>query len=358
MSKNIFEKKIIFIKVGLNDKAAFFRDLGIMLNSGFSITEALSLMTKQGPKKLRGVVKNILEKIEVGSTFSEAIKVHDSIFSTFHVNILRAGEASGTLEESFGNLSEELLKQGALREKIRTAMFYPGIVLVLSFFLAFGMTYFVLPNLTKIFVGMDIALPLSTRFLIWFTAVTQEHGFLILCFLVLFIVLGNYLLKRDFVKPVLHKIFLKIPIVKDIVKYKNLTDLSRTMSLLLKSGLSFFDAIETTKKIVGNYYYKKVLIEAELKVNEGMKLSDVLARHEHLFPGMAVGMISIGERSGKLVEQFTRLGDLYEFEVSKRVSKISIAIEPILLIFIGLVVGGLAMSIITPIYKITGSIGY
>jgi type II secretory pathway component PulF len=318
--------------------------------------EAVEISGKQCGKTLKATAAMIASQVESGCSLSDAMAPYDSVFTDFHINLIRMGEKSGSLSDNLKNLAEELKKSQELHEKIKTAMLYPTIVLALSFSLFLLMVFFVLPNLMRIFSGLDVDLPFLTRALIWFTDFTIKYKSALLISLAAIAVVLSWLFRQKFFKPVLHRMFLYLPVIGNISKFKNLADFSRTMNLLLRSGLSFFEILSIAEKTTVNYSYKKIIAEAKQSVMEGKKLSDVLSGHKREFPEMAVGMIKVGERSGKLEEEFLNLAEIYGREVTQKIEKISVIIEPVLLIFIGLGAGTLAVSIISPIYKITGKI--
>lgn len=345
-------------KLSGKDKVLFFSNLSTMIGSGLSITEALEIISRQGNKKLSRIAKDIAGYINSGKTLSDAIKKQNKAFSAFHANVISAGENSGRLEESLDNLSQGLEKEEDIREKIKAAMLYPLIIVFLSLALISIMIFFVLPNLTKVFTGLGIELPLSTRIMVFFIEFADANsGRIALSVLFLFIFL-SWLFKKEFVKPFLHDIFLRAPIVKNISKGRNISDFCRAMGLLLRSGLSFSESLGIVEGTVKNYCYKKLIRQAKKDVSEGQKLSESLSNTKKKFPEMAISIIKVGERSGRLEEEFMRLADKYEKESSRRIEKLSVIIEPALLILIGLLVAFLALAVITPIYQVTGNMNY
>jgi type II secretory pathway component PulF len=199
-------------------------------------------------------------------------------------------------------------------------------------------------------------LPASTRALIWFTRLIELHGLSIFAGLLIGLAGFTWLARQPFAKPVTHLWLLHTPIVKTISLNANLANFCRTLGTLLKSGLNIDEALEITKDTLDNHYFKKSLAKASARVRQGTKLSDNLADNGRLFPRLVTSMVRIGEKSGNLEETLFYLADFYDNEVDVATKTLSTAIEPILLIAIGLAVGGLAVSIIGPIYKITGNV--
>ena len=253
-------------------------------------------------------------------------------------------------------MSKELEKESELREKIKSAMFYPAIILALSIVLALVLSFVVFPRIIPLFQGLDVELPLSTRILIAFTEIIENHGALVLGGVFVFGFFMFWFWRQKFSEPIRHKIYLSVPILKDLTKNKNTAETMRILGTMIKSGLSYDHALLIAAESCQNYYYKKILFKANDHVEHGKKLSTLLKKYPKFFPRMAVSMINVGERSGRLEEEFLSLSEIYTKQVDTTVKRLSVVIEPILLLLIGLVVGGLALSIITPIYKITGSV--
>jgi type II secretory pathway component PulF len=203
---------------------------------------------------------------------------------------------------------------------------------------------------------MDMELPFTTKILIWVSELIENHGLLIFITLVFGFSFLFWLLKRKFMHPITHFIILRIPIIKNISSHTNLASVCRTLATLLKSGLNIDEALTITKNTASNYYYRKSLEKATKRITQGTRLSENLEIFSLYFPKLVTSMIRVGERSGKLEETLFYLAEFYDAEVDNSTKALSTAIEPVLLIFIGLAVGGMAMSIITPIYQITGNV--
>jgi type II secretory pathway component PulF len=253
-------------------------------------------------------------------------------------------------------VAKQLTKEKELIDKIKGAMFYPLIILVLGLVIGLALAFFVLPKITPIFTALKVDLPITTRFLIWFSGLIQNYGFILLAILVGFIIFAIWLARQKFFKPVSHFLFLHLPIISKLSRYKNLSQFCRTLGTLLRSGLSLDEALQITENTVSNYYYKKSIAEVGRRISRGGTLSENLTEYSEYFPRLTIGMIRVGEKSGSLEEEFFNLANIYETEVDNTAKTLSTAVEPILLIIIGVIVGGLALSIITPIYKITGSV--
>lgn len=343
-------------RVNLVQKAIFAKNLSVMLKSGLTIIDALNIAQDSTSGKFNKILGKILKSVESGNSLSKSFAQYPKVFPGIFISATNTGEASGTLVENLENVSEQLEKEKELVLKVKGAMLYPIVVLIASFVLGIVLTFVVLPKITPLFQGLNIDLPITTRALIWFSNFIQSYGSYLFTGIIVFVVFMIWLLRRKFSKPVIHWFLLKMPIIKKISISTNLARFSRTLAMLLKSGVSIDKSLDIIKNTTENYYYQKALDRISKDIQKGTKLSDNLALFNKLFPVMLVKMIKVGEESGKFEETLFYLADYYELEVDASTKSLSTAIEPFLLIMIGLVVGFLALSIITPIYDITGGI--
>ena len=354
--KDLLELEILIGGVNLTQKAIFAQHLAMMLKSGLPIIEALSIAQDSASGKLKKILRNVLKSVQAGRSLSASFARYPKVFSGLFVNAIYAGEASGTLIENFESIAEQLEKEKELVSKIKGALLYPVVILTVAFVLSLVLAFLVLPKITPLFEGLKIDLPITTRALIWFSYFIQDYGLYLFLGIVAFVIFIVWLVKQKFAKPVTHRILIDTPILKNITRNANLARFCRTLGMLLKSGVNIDEALEVTKGTIGNYYYEHALDKVSQNIRRGTKLSENLSQFESLFPTTLTRMIKVGEESGKFEETLFYLANFYEIKVDSVTKSLSTAIEPILLIIIGLVVGFLALSIITPIYDITGGI--
>jgi type IV pilus assembly protein PilC len=354
--KSLFELDINIGGVSLVQKALFAKNLSLMLKAGLPISEALAISRDSAKGKLKSVLDKVLDSVRSGRSFSDSLAEHKETFSSLFINAAKSGESSGTLVENLEGLALQLKKEKELISKIKGAMMYPVIVLTATFGLGMVLSFVVLPQITPLFEGLKVELPLTTRALISFSHFVQDYGVFLFFGVVGFVLLLLYLVRQKFSQPVTHWLLLRVPILKNLTRGANLTRFSRTLGTLLKSGVPIDEALEITKETVGNYYYRQALDKVSRGVSRGGKLSVSLGQAKNYFPTLLVKMLKVGEESGKFEESLFYLADYYEEEVDNATKTLSTTIEPILLLTIGLVVGFLALSIITPIYDITGNI--
>ncbi|MEK7453102.1 MAG: type II secretion system F family protein [Patescibacteria group bacterium] len=354
--KGFLEMDISILGVNLGEKVIFSKHLAVMLRSGMPITEAFDISIDATQGKLKKILKGIRLSIQAGHSLSDSFANYPKTFSELFINVTRAGEKSGTLVENLENIAEELRKEKELISKIKGALLYPIIVLIATFALGMVLAFVVLPKITPLFEGLKIDLPATTRSLIWLSNVIQDHGFYIFWGIVAFFIFIAWLIRQEFSKPVTHLIMIRVPILRTLIRNANLARFSRTLGMLIKSGVNIDEALNITKATMGNYYFRRAIGNVAHRASMGVKLTDGLEESSDLFPKLFTRMVHVGEESGKFEDTLFYLATLYEAEVDTSTKSLSTALEPMLLIFIGLVVGFLALSIITPIYNVTGNI--
>lgn len=353
---SLFKRQLSIGGVTLSQRALFAEHLSVMLKAGLSITEALNIAIDSANGKLKKILTGILSSVESGHSLAESLSNYPKVFSGLFVNAVRAGESSGTLEDNLSHVAKQLQKDKELMSKVKGAMLYPVVVLTATFVLGMVLSFVVLPQITPLFTGLKIELPFTTRVLIAFATFVEAHGIALFSGIVAFIALAAWFVKQKFSHPLTHWFFIHTPIIKEIVRSANLARFSRTLGTLLKSGLHIDEAVEITKNTLGNFYYRRALANVSNRIGKGSSLADNLNVYPKLFPVMTSRMVSVGEESGKLDDTLLYISHFYEIEVDNSTKTLSTAIEPLLLLFIGLAVGFLALSIITPIYNITGSV--
>ena len=335
------------------EKVLFCKHLAIMLKAGLTLVESLAILIEQASTwRFRLIVKSIYRRVEHGERFSDALAAFPQVFSPFFVNIVRAGELSGTMEENLEHLSVQFAKEHELRSKVRTALMYPTIVVIAAAFIGFFFATYVLPQVAGLFTGLQgIKLPLVTVILLKVSAIARQYTFLSFFGLFGGIYFVFWFVRRKFLAPVTHLLVLRIPIIRKIVQDVNLARFSLVFGTLLKSGIYITKAIEVTSSVLGNMYYKRALGRVLVDVQRGQPVSETLARYPNLFPRLTGRMIGVGERAGKLEDVLGYLSDFYELEVETTMKNLQTILEPILLLFIGLIALAMAFAILIPIYN-------
>ncbi len=349
-------KKLSNISIGgikAKDKILFAKNLGTMIDAGLPLTRALSVMEKQSNNvKLKNVLNRLISDVNKGDTLSQSMSNFPEVFSPLFVSMVKAGEESGNLSDALEVVSDQLEKSNNLYKKIRGAMMYPIIVILVMIIIGVLMLVFLVPTLTETFEELELDLPLSTKSVIFVSDFLQNN---ILVSLIAVIALGlafYFGFKTSRGKRIFDWTILHVPIVSGIVKETNSARTSRTLSSLLSSGVDFLIAVRITKDVIQNSYYKEVLERAEKNVEKGDPISDIFLEKSKLYPLFVGEMVSIGEETGKISEMFLNVAEYYENEVEQKTKDMSTIIEPFLMVFIGLAVGFFAVSMLGPIYSI------
>jgi len=347
----------IFSRVKVSEQIIFTKNLSGMIRAGLALSRALSVLKKQTKnKKLGAILTSVTADIDSGETLSSALAKFPDVFSKLFISMTRAGEESGNLAGALSDIAINLEKSNSLTKKIRGALIYPGVIMSAMVIIGILMFAFVVPTLANTFKSLGVTLPLSTRMLIFFGNFFSHN--LILSFVIVFV--AAFLLYSTFRAKFMGKyidfVLLKFPVVKNLTKELNTARTARTISSLLFSGVSITRAIEITEDVVQNIYYKRVLTEAKTAIEKGAPFSQAFEEHTELYPIMMSEMIEVGEETGKLSDMLLQIALFYEEEVENKTKNLSTIIEPMLMIIIGAGVGFFAISMISPLYTILGSI--
>lgn len=345
-------------RVSLDQLVLTTRNLSGMIKAGLPLSRALSVVERQSANpKLKLVIADVRERVQKGEQFNVALASHPKIFDSLFVSMVKAGEESGGLSESLGVLSIQMERAANLKKRIRGAMIYPTIVITIMTIIGIVMMIYVMPSITGTFKKMDVDLPATTKALITTSDFMASNTTLVLGGFAAFIVGLIVFMRTVLGKKIFHFIFLKIPIIGPMVKETNSARTARTLSSLLMSGVDVIRALEITKDVVQNVYYKPVLEEARKAVEAGQPLSSVFTKYENLYPVFVGEMLLVGEETGEVGSMMKELAEFYENEVERKTKDLSTIIEPILMVVIGGMVGFFALAMIAPIYSITDSIG-
>ncbi|MFH0820937.1 MAG: type II secretion system F family protein [Candidatus Peregrinibacteria bacterium] len=333
------------------------RHLSIALENGLTLIEALDMLKEESSSaKMQAMLGDMTETVQAGKPFYEALARYPKIFSAVYTNLVKTGELAGSLAENLKYLAEELRKSEDLRQKIKSAMMYPMLIFIAVIGLGISVAWFILPQILPLFKSLEIELPITTRALIIIADALDAHGTLIVSCSIGFIIFMMWLLRQKWVKPVTHPIILKFPVISGIIKNIQLERFMRILSTLLKSGLTLDKSLRIVADASTNLMYQRAIRSFIIEVEKGHSLGEAMAFYQKLFPHISMRMIAMGERTGSLEHTLSFLAQMYQEEVENTMKNLSTILEPLLLIIIGVVVGGVAISILGPIYKITGNL--
>lgn len=347
-----------FVRLSMKEQTFFAKRLSFLAKAGVPILEGLHMIREQTlGKGYAKVMDSVISDVSNGQYLSTSLGKFKNVFGEFAINIISVGESTGTLSENLEYLAEELKKKQALKRKVVGAFVYPIIVTLATLGITTFLIMYLFPKIMPVFMSLHMKLPLSTRIIIALSNFLREHGFALLLGIILFFIVFMTTLKKS---KKFHFLFdsvlLRIPVLGQLIAYFNLANMSRTLGLLLKSGLTLSEAIPITEKTTKNLVYKRQYQKLDTVVNRGEKISTYLKSRKGLFPDTFSQIVAVGERSGNLPHSFMYISELYEAEVDDFTKNLSQMIEPILMVVMGVLVGFIAISIITPIYGITQNI--
>jgi type IV pilus assembly protein PilC len=343
----------IFNRVPVIERALFARYFGLMLRAGLDVKRSLSALGQQTRNKsMKAALEAIYNDVERGKTLAESMDVFPHIFTPLFVSFIRVGETTGRLQESLTVLAEQLQKEYELTRAVRGALLYPAVIVSALLTVAVAMMYFVVPKLAEVFEGFDVELPLPTRILMGASDVFQLYWYLFFVGAVMAAGFFWWLLRVQSVKAAVMHWLLYIPVIGPIMQKINLARFSRNLSSLLRSGVSFIKALNILSNNTPHPSYAKVFAAAREHVKQGKELSIFLEDFKRLFPPIVVNIIKTGEETGALDQVLDETALFYEGEVDQTMKNLTSIVEPILMVVVGLAVGVLAVSIISPIYNL------
>jgi len=340
-------------KIKLDDLVVFSRQLATMIDAGIPLVQALGILSEQIENlNFRNVIVTIRRDIESGVDFCDALARHPNIFSDFFINMTRAGEISGMLDDVLDRLAAYLEKSSALNHKVKSSLVYPAVVVTMAILITIVLLVKVVPTFKGIFDTLGGELPAPTKVLIAVSDIVKKYFLFVAAgFFVLGILFKKYIStekgrynfdvqKLNF--PILGPLFRKVAVAK----------FSRTFATLVKSGVAALNALEIVAKTSGNKLVEKVVLATRDAVREGESISKPLAKSK-VFPPMVCRMIAVGEQTGQLEKMLTKIADFYDEQVDAAVSALTSLIEPLVISFLGIVIGGIVISLFMPIFKIS-----
>lgn len=337
------------------DRIILIRNLAATIKAGLSILEALEILIADATKK---IVKKILVETRInvqnGQPLSQTFEQYHKYFPSIFVGLVKAGERSGQLDKTLDELSRHMSKEYNLVKKVKSALAYPVILLAASVGIVVLLLTFVLPRLTRTFNQSQVELPLLTRLLIKISQVLTYSLWLDLAVVGGLIGFFVYFRRTEAGKRFFSRAALFTPLARNLVKKVILVRFTRTLGSLIASALPIVEALELSAKVVGNHLYKKAILGAAEEIRSGIALSEALRKHEQLFPRFLTSLIAVGERTGTLENVLKTFADFYEEEVDGALKDLTTILEPLLLLFMGLVVGVIALAILLPIYQLVG----
>jgi general secretion pathway protein F len=346
-----------FDRITPQDVAVLTRQLATLVKAGIPLSESLGALVEQsGSDKMRATLGAVRAKVNEGTSLADALGEHPKAFPDLYVNMVRAGEASGNLDQILARLADFMDGQVKLRSKIQGAMMYPLIMTVVAMLITGLLMVVVVPKITEIFRDMGRALPWNTQFLIWVSGITGDYWWLIIIVIVGGIIGFRRWKRSPRGKPVWDRFVLRLWIVGPLVRMVAIGRFARILGTLLQGGVPLLKAMEIVEHLLGNAVLVKVVQDARVAIREGESIAAPLAKSGH-FPPMVTRMVAVGERSGQLEGMLENVAISYENEVEVKINRLTSLMEPILILMMGGIVGFIVFSILMPILEMNEMIG-
>lgn len=342
-------------RIKFADVAAFTRQLSTMINAGLPITEALLILRNQSRGGMQKVVSQILADVEGGESLSSGVGKHPKVFSATFIALVKSGEVGGVLDQVLVRLADNMEKQQEFKGKVKGALIYPIIIVIGMVIVSFIMMIFVIPRMLNLYTEFQAELPLPTKILIGIS------NFMIKFWPLILAVVGGVFYATSLYRKTpqglrkTDELYLKTPIIGDLQRQVILTELTSTLSLMVGAGVSILEGLNITSQVVNNSIISDALKDAAKYVEKGFPVAYSFAKHPEAFPYILSQMISVGEETGKMDEILQKISHVFEIESDQRVKALTAAIEPIVMVILGIGVGFLVIAVILPIYNLTSA---
>jgi len=349
-----YSKKIeIFQKISGKDIVAFFRQLAILFKSSVPVVESLQTIASQTKKQsFREKIMLMAEKVEGGTSFSQALALFPQVFSPFSVGVIKSGETAGKLTEVLSYLADHTERDYNFHSKLVTAMVYPSFVFFVFVAVLVLMSIFIVPQLSQVFLETGESLPLITQIVIGFFNFFRNYWWLILIIILGLYILISRLIRTKGGKASYDKMSLTLPVLGDFLKKIYLSRIAENLSTLISAGFPIVQALEVTSEVVRNDIYRDIILETKEGVKKGEPISSLLSRRPEFFPPLFIQMITIGEKTGQLDLTLMNVVNYYQGEIERSLDSFVKLLEPIMIVCLGLVVALLMTSILLPLYQI------
>ena len=339
------------------DLTVFTRQIATMINAGLPLVQSLEGLASQQPnKQFKRILTKIREDVEGGSTFAASIKRHPAVFTSLYMSMVEAGEAGGFLDTVLNRLAGYIEKTMTLRRKVKGAMIYPATIITVAAAVVIFLLIFVIPTFKALFEGFGAALPLPTRIVLELSRLVRTHVVTVLGAFVGTVFGLRFYYRTEKGKKVIDSLLLRLPIIGQLIRKVSVAKLTRTLGTLLSSGVPILDGLNITARVAGNKVVEEAILKTRSSIAEGKTIADPLGA-SGIFPPMVVQMISVGEQTGALDSMLAKIADFYDAEVDQAVANLTTLLEPLMIVFLGVVVGGVIIAMYLPIFKLVSVVG-
>jgi type IV pilus assembly protein PilC len=344
-------------KVKAFSLVVFTRQLSTMITAGLPLVQSLDILSNQiEDKNLRGIVKEIKEKIEGGARFAEALQDYPQVFDTLYVNLVTAGEEGGLIDTVLSRLANYMEKTEKLKKKVKSAMIYPISIVVVAIGVVMVLLIFVIPVFETMFKDMGAELPYPTQIVVALSRLVKGGIIYLVVGFALLVFLFRRYYKSENGRRQIDKLVLKVPLFGVLAIKASVARVTRTLATLLSSGVAILESLVIVAKVAGNKVVEESLIVARQRISEGRSMSEPL-EESGVFPPMVVQMIQVGESTGALDNMLNKIADFYEEDVDNLVGNMTALMEPMIMVFLGIILGGLVIAMYLPIFKLGSVVG-
>ncbi len=344
---------------GVTDKdiVVFTRQFATMIDAGLPLVQCLEILSAQTENKaLAKAIGDVRGDVESGSTYADALRKHPKVFDELYINMVAAGEAGGILDTILNRLAKHIEKAMKLKKQIKSAMVYPSVVILVAVVIVAILMVWVIPVFSKMFADFGGELPGPTKLVVG-TSNFMRSNFLLMIGAIIVLFFGfRYFYRTAVGRKTMDRLFLRLPVVGDLIRKASVAKFTRTLGTLISSGVPILDGMTIVAKTSGNKIVEAAILTARQSISEGKTVAEPLAQTK-VFPPMVVQMIGVGETTGALDAMLTKIADFYDEEVDASVSALTSLLEPMLMVFLGVVIGFIVVAMYLPIFKMASAIG-
>ncbi len=342
--------------IKMRDIVILTRQFSTMINAGLPLVQAMTILAEQSENKtLSDIMRKVVFDVESGNTVSDALAKHPQAFTKLYVNMVAAGEAGGILDTILMRLATFMEKNDALIRKVKGAMIYPGVIMTVAGIAITVLLIFVIPVFENLFSSAGLALPLPTRIVMGASRFLKSYWYVVLAVIMTTVFLFKRYAATSDGRLKIDKMLLKIPVLGDVLRKSAVSRFTRTLGTLVSSGVSILDGLEITAKTSGNRVVQDAIMESRASIAGGDTIAAPLKK-SGVFPPMVISMISVGEQTGGLDEMLSKIADFYDEQVDSAVSNLLSLLEPVMIVFLGVVVGGMVVAMYLPIFDMINAV--
>jgi len=344
-------------KVGGKEMAIFTRQFATMIDAGLPLVQCLDILgVQQENPSFKKVILKIKEDVESGSTFADALSKHPSVFDSLFVNLVAAGEVGGMLDTILSRLADYIEKAMKLAKKIKGAMVYPSTILAVAVVVTVVLLVYVIPIFAKMFSDFGQALPGPTQFVLALSDFTRKYFLVVIVFIFLLVAAFRWYYRQETGRRNVDRLLLRLPVIGSLLQRIAVARFSRTLGTMVSSGVPILESMDIVAKTAGNKIIEEAIVKARMSISEGKTIAEPLAESK-VFPPMVTQMVAVGEATGALDAMLVKIADFYDDEVDAAVEAMTALLEPMLMVFLGVVIGGLVIAMYLPVFKLAGAVG-